>query len=285
MSRLPWLNALLVGVVAALGALVYFKPDGNAPAEHALSKLKPAEIKSIRIERRGAAGIALEKKESGWVMTAPLAARADELRVQRLLEIVEAKSTGRMAAQGLERFELERPVTRVTLAGQSFSFGMVNELTREQYVMTGDAVYAVSPRYGTALPADPVDLASRQLLGPGEIPVRIALKEFAVEQHNGKWSLLPAPAELSQDDLARWAEGWRLASAIRVEPFVGGTDRPDIQIQLKNGGSLALGMLASGSSLVLTRPDEKLQYHFRIDAAKRLLSPPGAAQGERAANK
>ena len=279
MSRLPWLNALLVAVVAALGALVYFKPGGNAPAEYALSNLKPAEIKSIRIERRGAAGIALDRNESGWVMTAPLAARADEARVLRLLEIIEAKSASRMAAQGLERFELERPAIRVIFAGQSFSFGMVNELTREQYVMTGGAVYTVSPRYGTALPADPVDLASRQLLGPGEIPVRIALKEFAVEQRNGKWTLLPAPAaELSQDDLARWAEGWRLASAIRVEPFVGGKDRSDIHIQLKSGGSLTLGMLANGSSLVLTRPDEKLQYHFRIDAAKRLLSPPAAEQ-------
>jgi hypothetical protein len=286
MRRSAWLNALLLFVVAALGALVYLKPGDDAPAEHPLSQLKPSEVKSIRIERPGAAGIALEKKADGWVITAPLAARADELRVQRLIEIVEAKSAHKLAAGGLERFELEQPAARVTLAGQTFSFGMVNAVTREQYVMAGDAVYAVNPRYGTALPADPFDLASRQLLGPGETPLRIELKEFTVEQRDGKWTLTPAPAgESSQDELVRWVDGWRLASAIRVEPFVGGKPRPDIRIQLKNGGSFTLGILASEANLVLTRPDEKLQYHFRIDTAKRLLSPPGPTTRSEAADK
>jgi hypothetical protein len=286
MSRLPWLNALLLVVVAALGALVYLKPGGDAPVEHSLSQLKPSDVKSIRIERRGAAAIALEKKAGGWVITAPLAARADELRVQRLIEIVEAKSAHRMAAGGLERFELEQPAARVTLAGQTFSFGMVNALTREQYVMAGDAVYAVNPRYGTALPADPFDLASRQLLGAGETPLRIELKEFTVEQRDGKWTLTPAHAgELSQDDLVRWVDGWRLASAIQVGPYVGGKPRPDIKIQLKNGGSFTLGILASGANLVLTRPDEKLQYYFRIDSAKQLLTRPAPEREERAAKK
>ena len=220
------------------------------------------------------------------MMTTPLAARADEARVQRLLEIVEAKSLHKMAAQDLARFDLAPPHVRMTLAGQSFGFGMVNEMTREQYVMTGDAAYTVSPRYGTALPAIPADLVSRQLLGTGEVPVRIAVKDFSVEQRAGKWTLAPAPvAELSQDDLALWVDGWRFASAIRVEPYVGGKPRADVEIQLKSGGSLTLGMLASGTSLVLTRPDEKLQYYFGIDAAKRLLSPPGATRNQAAAKK
>ena len=55
MSRLPWLNALLVVVVAALGALVYLNPGGDAPVEHSLSQLKASEVKSIRIELQGAA--------------------------------------------------------------------------------------------------------------------------------------------------------------------------------------------------------------------------------------
>ncbi|MND07474.1 hypothetical protein D3C83_294650 [compost metagenome] len=47
-------------------------------------------------------------------------------------------------------------------------------------------------------------------------------------------------------------------------------------IELKGGARIALGVLASGPNTVLTRPDEKLQYHFRIEAAKRLLSRPTA---------
>ena len=286
MSRLPWLNALLVVVVAALGVLVYVNPGGDAPVEHSLSQLKASEVKSIRIERQSAASIALEKKEGSWVITAPLVARADDLRVQRLLEIAEAKSAHKLATGGLERFELKPPAARLILSGQSFGFGMVNAVTREQYVMAGDAVYAVSPRYGMALPASPSDMTSRRLLGSGEVPLRIELKDFTVEQRDGKWTLTPAPAgELSQDDFVRWVDGWRLASAIRVEPYVEGKARPDIRIQLKNGGSFTLGILASGANLVLTRPDERLQYYFRIDSAKRLLAPPAPANDERADKK
>jgi hypothetical protein len=283
MIRLPWLNALLLAVAAALGALAYFSPKNDAQDEHPLSALKASGVTSITIERAGAPGLALEKKGGHWRITAPLAARANEHRVQQLLELVEARSANRFAAVDLKRFELERPAVRVTMGGQAFDIGMVNALTREQYVLTENAVYTVHPRYGAALPADPYDLASRQLLGPGELPQRIELKEFAVEQRDGKWSLTPAPAgELSQDDLARWVDGWRSASALRVEPFVGGKPRHDVRVRLKNGGEFILGMLSSGANLVLTRPDEKLQYHFRIETAKRLLAPPAALEAQAA---
>jgi hypothetical protein len=277
MRRLPWLNALLLVVVVALGAFAYFKPPGDAGSEPPLSGLKASEVGAIRIERAGSAAIEVEKKDGGWRVTAPLSARADETRVQRLIEIVEARPSARMTATDLARFELDSPVARVTIGKQAFSFGMVNTLTREQYVMTGDAVYAVHPRYGTALPSAPVDLASKQLFGSDEVPVRIALKEFTVEQQSGKWSLVPAPAsELSQDDYARWADGWRFASAIRVQPYVGGKPRADVEVRLTNGSKVTLGILAGGTNLVLTRPDEKLQYYFNLATAKRLLSPPGA---------
>jgi hypothetical protein len=54
---------------------------------------------------------------------------------------------------------------------------------------------------------------------------------------------------------------------------------------LTGGAELALGLLAREPELVLRRADEKLQYHFRADAAKRLLSPPNAAAEVPAAKK
>jgi len=283
MRRLPWLNALLLIVVGALGAFVYLKPSVDSRNENPLSKLKASDANTIRIERPGTSAISLEKKSAGWRVTAPLSARADETRVQRLLSIVEAKSAVRMPATELARFELDPPSASLAIGKQAFSFGMVNSLTREQYVMTGDAVYTVHPRYGAALPASPADLASKQLFGADEIPVRIALKDFSLEQRDGKWTPAPVPAgDLSQDDYARWADGWRFASALRVEPYVGGKPRQDVEIRLKSGTVVTLGILASGANLVLTRPDEKLQYYFNIETAKRLLSPPGARAAQAA---
>jgi hypothetical protein len=274
MSRAGWLNATLAAVVIALGAFFYFRPAQDAPVEYPLSALKPSEAKSLRIERAGAAPILLDRKQDAWFISAPFAARADASRVQQLLAIVEARAVHRLPAGDRGRFGLERPEARIIVDGQPFSFGMVSDITREQFVMAGDAVYAVHPRYGAALPATADQMASRQLFGADESPVRIALRDFSVEQRDGRWVLAPGSADLSQDDLLRWVDEWRLASALRVEPRSAARARDEIRIQLKNGAVFTLGVLSREPELVLARSDEKLQYRFGAELAKRLLSPP-----------
>jgi hypothetical protein len=276
MSRAGWLNAALAAIVVALGVFLYFRPAKDAAVEHPLSGLKPQEVRSLRIERAGAVPVVLARKQDTWFIEAPIVARADDSRVMRLLAVVEARTAHRMPAGDRGRFGLEPPQARIIVDGQPFSFGLVNEITREQYVMAGDAVYALHPRYGAGLPESAVQMASRQLFGPGEAPARIALGNFAVEQRDGKWMLAPRAADLSQDDYIRWVDEWRLASALRVEPGPATRARDVIRIQLKNGGELTLGVMAREPELVLARSDEKLRYRFSAALAKRLLSPPSA---------
>ena len=285
MRSSTWLNALLAAAVVALGAFFYFRPARDAAVEHPLSALKPQEATSLRIERAGAAPILLDRKQDAWFISAPFAARADASRVQQLLAIVEARAVHRLPAGDRGRFGLEQPEARLVVDGQPFSFGMVSDITREQYVMSGNTVYAVHPRYGAALPLSAVQMASRQLFGADESPVRIALRDFAVEQRDGKWMLAPRSADLSQDDLLRWVDEWRLASALRVESRSTARARDEIKIQLKNGGGFTLGILSREPELVLARSDEKLQYRFGAELAKRLLFPPGAGLRSETADK
>jgi hypothetical protein len=280
MRRSMWLNALLAAAVVALGTWAYFKPAKDVPVEHPLSALKPAEARSIRIERAGAKPVLLDRKQNSWIVTAPFIARADDLRVQQLLEILEARAANRLAATDLARFELEQPAVRLTIDGQPFAFGMVNPVTREQYVLTGGAVYAVRPRYGAALPAGAAELASRQLFATDELPIRIELKTFTVEQRDGKWMQTPQTSDLSQDDFIRWVDEWRRAAALRVEPDAKKQPSVEIRVRFKDGSTVTVGQLALEPELVLLRTDENLRYHFRAEVAKRLLSPPGGASAQ-----
>ncbi|HEY7743293.1 MAG TPA: DUF4340 domain-containing protein [Burkholderiales bacterium] len=276
MSRVGWLNAALAVLVVALGAFLYLGPARDAAVEYPLSALKPGDALTLRVERAGAMPVVLEKKQDGWFVTAPFTARADETRVQRLLEIVGARAAHRFPAGERGRFGLEPPQARIVVDGQAFGFGLVNDITREQYVMAGDAVYAVHPRYGLALPAAALDAASRQLLASREMPVRIEGREFTVAEQDGRWVLTPGAGDLSQDDLIRWVDEWRLASALRVQPQSAKSARETFRIHLKSGASFTLGVVAREPELVLARSDETLQYHFRAELAKRLLSPPAA---------
>jgi hypothetical protein len=280
MNRKSWRTAILAAVVAVLGLYVYFKP-ARAPTEYTLSPLKAQDIKSIRVERPGdTAPLLIERRQDGWYVASPFAARADALRAHQVLAIAEAKSLHRLPATDLGRFELDRPVAWVTLAGQTFSFGLVNAVTREQYVLSGDFVYTLHPRYGASLPARAADAVNRQLFAADETPVRFELGDFTVEQRDGKWRLMPGAGALSQDDLARWVDEWHLASALRVEPWAGRKPVAEVRVRLKSGGSVTLGVVARQPELVLVRIDEKMQYHLRAEAAKRLFSPPSVPRDE-----
>ena len=277
MKQSFWLNvALLVGVVVA-GAFVFLRPSANVPVDYALSELMPAAATAIRVEQPGRETVVVEKKDGAWFLSAPFAARADEFMVQRVLSILQARTPHRFAATDLARFELDRPRARLAIDGQQFDFGLVSELTREQYVRAGDAVYALSARYGLALPARPEALASRRLFAPGETPVRISPPGFTVGQSGGSWVIDPRPADWSQDDVSRWVDEWRAASALRIEPHREGEAHDAVRIELEDGKSLVVGILSRKPETVLLRGDQRLQYHFIAEIGQRLLSPPGAA--------
>jgi len=270
-----WLNAALLAAVAVLALFAYFKPHQNEP-EHRLSALKTADVRNIRIEIAGSPPLALERTASDWRLTAPVAARADSFQTQRLLAILEATSKDRLPAAGLARFDLSEPYARMTVDHQTFSFGAVNQMSREQYVLTQDDVYLLPLRYGAALPKSALQLVSRQLFAADEAPVAFEFREFSLAQQDGKWVMAPAAADLSQDDINRWIDEWRLAAALAVQAADNRKPLATIKVRLKSGGDLTLAVLQREPELVLARSDQQFEYQFAGDAAKRLLAPPVA---------
>ncbi|MCW5604315.1 MAG: DUF4340 domain-containing protein [Burkholderiales bacterium] len=268
------LNVALLVAVVALGWFVYQKPP-SGPVVHTLSSLSADAASLIRVERRGQIPVVLEKKDGLWLITAPFTAHAEPFQVQRLLAILEAESLNRLAATDLARFDLDPPAVTLTVNEQSFSFGTISTVTHEQYVLTGNAVYAVEMRYGAALPSEATQLMRKQLFAGGEAPVRVDTGEFTVMQSDGRWVATPASQDLNQETIDRWIAGWRHASAIRVSPWNRRKPVGEIRVELENGKKLVLGILQRGPELILLRPDENIQYHFFSEVARRLLSPPG----------
>jgi hypothetical protein len=217
----------------------------------------------------------LARTGAEWSITAPLSARADSLQVQRLLEILDATAKDRFPATGLARYDLNEPPARVTINQQTFSFGALNEMSREQYLLTQDGIYPVSLRYGTLVPRTVYQLISRQLFAPDEAPVAFVFDNFKVEQRDGKWQSTP-PADLSADDVTRWVDEWRLATALGVLPASNRKPLTLVKLTLKTGSEIALSVLQREPQLVLARSDRPFEYQLNAEAAKRLLAPPAA---------
>lgn len=276
MKRGWLLNVALLAAVVALGVFVWLNPSREDQAKKPLSTLHPAQAQHVTLIRPGQPAVKLEHRGAQWQITAPFSARADEFQVLRMLTILEAQLGARLPATDLERFGLKTPAALLTIDGVEYAFGGINTVTREQYVRRGDMVYAVALRHGAALPANANALIRRVLLAEQEQPVAIALPDFSLMQNEGRWTLSP-PADASQDDLQRYADQWRYASAAQAGPYDHRPALAEIRITLRDGTVLNLGVLQRTPQLVLWRRDTGLQYLFLEAAGRALLSKPGAS--------
>jgi hypothetical protein len=275
-------NLLLVVAVAALVWYALYRPkdDENAP-NNAISALSAAQIKRVRIEAQGVAPIELQKDGDQWFLVQPMRARADRSQVDRLLDLLSARSREKLAATQLERFDLDRPALKVTYDDYVVAFGTSNPLSQDQYVHAGDSVYLLPSFYRSQVPDRPERVLTHALFRQDEKLAAIHLEAFTVEQRDGKWQVTPPAGEEppSQDDLNRWVDDWRHASSLLTQPAGDKTVAKDwIEVRLDGGSTLRLGVVQAAPQLVLLRPDEKLTFHFSEDTSTRLTSQPVAPE-------
>lgn len=277
MKRGWLLNFALLAVVAALAWTAWRMPSSEESAATALSTAKPADVARVALMRPGMAPVELQRQGTQWMITAPLRARADEFQVMRMLTVLEARPRSTLLATDLSRFELDPPAAILDIDGVRYGFGGINPVTREQYLLRGETVYVLELRHGAALPATAKALIRRVLLTETEQPVAVKTPEFTVQKSDGRWLLTPPAATgLGGDDLQRYIDHWREASAAIAEPHDGRPALAEIGITLASGTTLALGVLEFEPRLVLWRRDNGLQYTFLAAASRALLGAPGA---------
>ena len=291
-----WVWLLLLALtVAALALFIYKRPESPGSEAHALSTLRASDVTRIRLEasasgerKHGAPetsatsapapahAVELERRGEGWRMTSPIEARAETSQVERLLAILDARSVARYPAKDLGRYGLDRPAVTLVLNEQRFSLGGVNTTTQEQYVLSGDGVYAVPLAQRAAVPRDAQSLLARALFAEGETPVRFELETFSASLEDGKWTLAGVAEDPGPDARNGWVSAWRQATAARVAVYDGRKPVSTVNVTFQDGRTLALGVLEREPDLVLLRPDERIQYQFLGDVGKRLLSTPAA---------
>lgn len=291
MKRGWLLNLALLAAVVVLAWLAWRTPSREETAQQTLSAQAPAAVQNITLSRPGKPDIVLEKAGKQWQITAPIRARADDFRVLRMLTILGARPAAQFPAGELARFDLDPPVARLRIDATEYAYGGINAVTSEQYVRRDHTVYAVELRHGAALPADVTGLLRRALLSESERPTAITLPRFSLTQAGGKWTITsgtitsgtitsgtPAPAQtdVSQDDLQRYVDHWRQASAVRALPHDGRKSLADIRMTLADGAPLDIGILQREPQLVLWRRDLGLQYEFLAAAGQTLLANPAA---------
>jgi hypothetical protein len=131
----------------------------------------------------------------------------------------------------------------------------------------------VPPVYLVDVSKGAEDFVAKTLLADSEVPAGFALPGLTLTRKDGTWRREPDTGTLSADQLNRFGDEWKLATALSVAKT--GTAKPleKIQVSLANGKILDLVLLAREPEIVLRREDEGLEYRFPADVGGRLLDP------------
>lgn len=275
--RKSWITlGALFACVAALGLFVWLKPPKEQNAVTPVTAIKSADVQTLRIQRKGVTLASLAKRGNEWFLTDPVQAPADSFQVLRLLAVLDAKSASQFPATNASKFELDAPQAAIFVNDQRFAFGAINNVTREQYLLTQNGIFTVEPRLAAAIPANPNALLRRSLFAPGDIPERFEFETFTVATDGNKWGTTPPAADISQDDYNHWVAQWREGSALRSTVADTNPAMREIAVTLKGGTKVTLAVVKAESELVIRRSDIGLQFVFTGDIGKQMLSPPAA---------
>jgi hypothetical protein len=277
--RKSWITlGALLACVIALGLFAWLKPSKTQSPTLTVSTLKAADARTLRVLRKGKPLALLEKRGNDWFLMEPLKAPADSFQVLRLLAILDAKSALQYPPSDLVKFELNAPQTEIIINEQRFAFGAINNVTREQYVLTQNQVFPLELRFAAAVPVDANALIRRSVLASGDTPVRFDFGTFTVASDEMKWVTTPPAGDVSQDDYNRWVAQWREGSALRAEVADSRKALSEIHITLKDGNKVTLGVVQTEPELIVRRADLGLQYVFVSDMGQQMMSPPLAVK-------
>lgn len=272
------LNLIMTATIIVLIVFLYFRPQSSENAEYPVAN-EPAEaVQDLRIAKRQQE-IVLKRQDGQWHLIKPVQIRADDEKVGKILEILQARSQQRFENADLGRFGLEHPHAQLTIGNAHFDFGGFAPTTHQQYVATGSYVYVLTPRYALALPRNAGDLVDPRLLVAGEIPVKFKLPHGEVTFHDGNWRVTPqhAAETLSAAMLKHWVELWQSARAAELKMAAeldsDFAEIGSIKIDLQGEREISLKILQNQSSIVLLRVKEGIGYQFPLETGRQLLDP------------
>jgi len=145
---------MLVLVLLLAGLTWLSLEQQEKEAKTALTSLSPDQVSLIRIESGKGSLIRLERMNSGWMMTQPSKARADDTKINRLLEITLAISIRKFKPQQeMTQYGLNPPQAVLTLNKTRIEMGSLHPINQRRYMRVGNMIHLINDRFSHLLQA------------------------------------------------------------------------------------------------------------------------------------
>jgi hypothetical protein len=285
MSSRNLLNLILLVVIAALVAVLVFKPGKKIEPIIKLTNLSKTAITKIEISHIGAPKIVLEKKDDKWHMLAPYAMPANDFKAEAITELAQAKSTAQYPikpGENLKPYGLDIPrLTVVFNDKDKLEFGGTEPLKFQRYIRIGDTLHLIFDRYYYNLSAAAPEFVEHALLPGHPTITKLVLPKLSLTQQGDAWQAEPPVKDLSNDQVNELLDNWTGAHATQMLEYKPGKVSEQAQVYLKGQAKpLVFDVLQEKDAISLGRADLGLQYKFTADVGKSLLELPPKIEAE-----
>ena len=200
-------NTLILAVLlAALGAYLYFVESKQIAKESKKEKIVDVDVDAVTAVTLAYPDreIALQKTDTGWRLTKPVDAAADDLTVKNLIRAVadaEVKKTIDDPPQDLTQFGLASPAVTVTISTKdatlpALKVGKTTAVSFSTYVQRADQpkIYLTGSAFHTGMDKQPKDLRDKKIVDFADDAItHIALRgpqgAVALAKTDGNWTI------------------------------------------------------------------------------------------------
>jgi len=239
--------------------------------------LKAENITRLQVQTADIS-LTLKREDYGWTLESPIRWPANNINVERLLDIVNSKTDSRLSASeiDLDKFGLKFPRAIITLNDTQLLFGATNNIGERRYAMIGSTVYLLPDVHLPFISQGLTSVVDRRLL-PRRFKLNsLRLPGFELRRDASEIWRLTGIDDFNQDQLDQMVENWQGLEATQVRIFNSqDTPRRKIQVQQENGQSHEFFIMSIDPEIVIAHPKIGLQYHFPADLYYQLISLRG----------
>jgi len=289
MNTRTLLNVTLAGVAIMLGLVVFYKPGlAPPPAPASITQLSAdsiTSITSIRVTRTERMPLTFVKTANDWQLENHGSLPASEFQLHALLGVLSARPGRSYPADALDLADagLDPPQATLLLNDTLIYIGGTTPLDRLRYVQHDNTVYLLNDTYQHLVNADWTNFVDRRLV-PGDADLTgLQLPDFTLTRDEAQqWQVSPQGRDGDTTGLDAFVQNWQAAAATYIrrldEHATEGT--PIILTLADNRPAVKLYLAAREPELILTRPDQGIQYYLPGNMSTTLLGLPADAMSD-----
>jgi hypothetical protein len=281
------INLVLLIVIIALYYFVNYEPELKPVSKQTLSTLQVSDVTDIVISRLGRDQIHLVKDNKHWQLTQPIKARANDVRVNLILDLLTTPSYAQLkltSQVNVKQFDLDPVKLSLQLNQQQFQFGGIETLSKHRYVQHNDVIHLLDDKLAPLLNASASSFIDNRLFTNDLQISKIELPSTSSESHNRTNRVTIALSEghwtadllgFSSDKLTTLVNAWQHAYAMQVillsNDEIKQMTGEEVTVNFKNGSSTQLLVQMTDTNVTMVNLKNKLKYQFPISIKQQLF--------------